>query len=136
MAIENPKEGLDLYPLHKLIGLIDSENDLKQAIPELIDSGFEEKDIHYYHGDEGLDVLDLYQTHHGLLKKLLRKIQIVSTREAEEGIRKVYESMNKGSYFITIHAELTEKKDKALQIFRKNNAYNIHYFHTLDIEIL
>lgn len=136
MAIENPKEGLELYPLHKLIGLIDSEDDLKQAIIELKDSGFEEKDIHYYHGNDGLDVLDLYETHHGLLRKILRKIQIVSTREAEVGIQKVYESMHKGSYFITVFADLTENKNIALQIFRKNNAYNIHYFHTLDVEIL
>lgn len=136
MSVKNPKEGIELYPLHKLIGLIDEEDNLHNAVKALKKEGFEGKDIHYYHGKEGLEVLDLYETHHGLLNKLIRKFQMFTSMEAEEGIKKVYESMHKGSYFITVFAEESGKKETALKIFRANNAYNIHYFDTMDVEIL
>ena len=134
MALKNPEKGFETYPLEKFIALIDDENDLNNAINQLHDEAFSNEDVHYFHGEEGLDILDLCADHHGLIAKIMRVITFTLSREAEEGITMTKEAMDKGSYFITVHARTEEEKNKALSIFTSNNAYNMHYFYTATVE--
>ena len=134
MAVKNPEKGFETYPLEKFIALIDDENDLNNAITQLHNEGFSNEDVQYFHGEEGLEILDLCADHHGLIAKIMRVITFTLSREAEEGITMTKEAMDKGSYFITVRSRTEEEKNKALSIFTSNNAYNMHYFYTATVE--
>ena len=134
MAVKNPEKGFETYPLEKFIALIDDENDLNNAITQLHNEGFSNEDVQYFHGEEGLEILDLCADHHGLIAKIMRVITFTLSREAEEGITMTKEALDKGSYFITVRSRTEEEKNKALSIFTSNNAYNMHYFYTATVE--
>jgi hypothetical protein len=134
MARKNPDGSFELYPYEKLIGLIDRETDLRSALAELEEAGFDDERVYYFHGEKGLRILDLDGDEHGLLTMIVRALQKSISREAEEGMKAVKESMRRGSFFVTVLAETEEMKDSALDIFKNHEAYNIHYFHTLNVE--
>jgi len=134
MAVKNPEIGFETYPLKKFIALIDDESDLNTAITQLHEEGFGNEDVQYFHGEEGLNVLDLFADHHGLIAKIMRVITFTLSREAEEGITMTKETLDKGGYFISVHARTEEEKNKALSIFTSNNAYNMHYFYITTVE--
>jgi len=134
MAVKNPEIGFETYPLEKFIALIDEESDLNTAITQLHEEGFGNEDVQYFHGEEGLNVLDLCADHHGLIAKIMRVITFTLSREAEEGITMTKETLDKGGYFISVHARTEEEKNKALSIFTSNNAYNMHYFYITTVE--
>ena len=124
MAVMNPETGFETYPLEKFIALIDEESDLNTAITKLHEEGFGNEDVQYFHGEKGLDILDLCSDHHGLIAKIMRVITFTLSREAEEGINMTKKSLDKGGYFISVHARTEDEKKKALSIFTSNNAYN------------
>ena len=134
MARKNPDGSFELYPYEKLIGLIDGEADLRSALAELEEAGFDDERVYYFHGEKGLRILDLDGDEHGLLIMIVRALQKSISREAEEGMKAIKEKMRRGSFFVTVLAETEEMKDSALDIFKHNEAYNIHYFHTLNVE--
>ena len=99
MAVMNPETGFETYPLEKFIALIDEESDLNTAITKLHEEGFGNEDVQYFHGEKGLDILDLCADHHGLIAKIMRVITFTLSREAEEGITMTKETLDKGGYF-------------------------------------
>ena len=126
MAVMNHETGFETYPLEKFIALIDEESNLNTAITKLHEEGFGNEDVQYFHGEKGLDILDLCADHHGLIAKIMRVITFTLSREAEEGINMTKKSLDKGGYFISVHARTEDEKKKALSIFTSNNAYNMH----------
>ena len=98
MARKNPDGSFELYPYEKLIGLIDRETDLRSALAELEEAGFDDERVYYFHGEKGLRILDLDGDEHGLLTMIVRALQKSISREAEEGMKAVKESMRRGSF--------------------------------------
>ena len=136
MARKNPDGSFELYPYEKLIGLIDREADLRSALAELEEAGFDDERVYYFHGEKGLRILDLERYRHGLLIKITRALEKDIPREAVEGVKTIEENLRRGSFFVTVLAETEEMKESALEILRQNEVYNIHYFHTLTVEQL
>lgn len=134
MEVKNPEKGFETSPLEKFIALIDDESDLNNAITQLHEEGFTNEDVEYFYGEEGLNTLDLCADHHGLIVKIMRVITFTLSRKAEEGITMTKETLDKGGYFITVHARTEEEKNKALSILTSNKAYNMHYFYPTTVE--
>ena len=83
-ATERELERFLRYPTRKVVGVVDTSDDLEAVLSALAAAGLAPESIQVFSGDEGIRCIDSDGYHHGLLARLTRIFQAVG-EESEHG---------------------------------------------------
>jgi len=76
-ATENDLDRFLRYPARKVVGVVDTSDDLEAALSALAAAGLAPESIQVFSGDDGIRCIDSDGYHHGLLGRLTRIFQAV-----------------------------------------------------------
>ncbi len=111
------------YPAHKVLGVFNDPEKIKESLDDLKESGFHENDIEVICS---AGQIDFTGEEHGLLGRIVRSLQHLS---AEGRYLDRYEQdLAEGRLLLTVVAKDGETKEKAKDILQAHGGYRLTYF--------
>lgn len=132
----DPYTGGHFFALvHRVTGLLDSEEDAKAAVRALETDGFPSDDIDIFTGEQGARSLDLFGREHGRAVRLLRTLEAAVGGEGETNHR-IDDALRQGATLacVKIHKRKSDEKARAVRILQSHHAHEIHYWGTWGFE--
>ena len=131
MARINPDlyAGGHLFALvHRVTGLIDSEEEAMATVRALEEDGIATDDIDIFVGEPGARCLDLPGREHGRVIHWLRRLEAAVGDESEPN-RRIDETLRRGATLlcVKIHNRKSEEKARALRVL-KAHGHEVHYW--------
>ncbi|MDP9222609.1 MAG: general stress protein [Actinomycetota bacterium] len=120
-----PPGGLLKYPKHRVIGLMDDPDSVRQAMGDLIRAGFVEKDIYVLSGPEGAERLDVHGRHHGLMARIYRYLE--RTNDTTEWLQCHHDYLARGGFGLSVSVDRRTKLDATI-ILMRHGAHDTAYF--------
>ncbi len=115
-----------IYPTNRIIGIIDSKEDVDNAVKSLQEAGFAEDAIVVFTGEEIVKQIDLGGEHHGPKWRIIRALQHLG--EEGEIFDRFKEAMLAGHYTISVPGKELETRGEAKKILKEHKAYDLHFF--------
>lgn len=125
-------EGFVKYPLHKVVGVLESVKSLEKCIEELREHRFKDQDIDSYYGEEGIEKIDLEGTRHGTLGKLLRIMQHLGPDRTY--VERYEKYLRDGDAIVMVHVTNSARKRIASEVIHKYTRHRVTYFGLLMME--
>ncbi len=117
---------LDMLPYNKVVTVVETKDELDNALAALKRVGFAETDLFTHHGEEGREYLDPDGEHHGFLFRLRRKYQRLQGTE-KRMLDGADEALDAGYYLLGIQIdgseELQVKARDAIDPFTEHSIY-------------
>ena len=123
----NEKDNFLRYPTNKLIGVVNTPEELQAAILELNKAGFGEDEINVLCGPKGADRLDVTGEHHGPLAHLYRFVQKFGDMESDN-LREYGQELLSDHFLLTIEAGDEAKRSRALNILQAHGGHRINFY--------
>lgn len=123
------------YPMNRVVGIIDSDEQAMDAVQALTAAGFPEEDINVLCGPEGARRLDATGRNHGPLARLIRLAQNLSDM-GNESLRRHDEALNAGHFVVAIVAPAAEQREQARRILKAHGGHFINFYDRLVVETL
>ena len=123
----NENDNFLRYPTNKLIGVVNTPEELQAAILELNKAGFGEDEINVLCGPKGADRLDVTGEQHGPLARLYRFVQKFGDMESDT-LREYGEELSSGHFLVTIEAGDEGKRARALNILQSHGGRRINFY--------
>ncbi len=115
-----------VYPMNYIIGIINTKEDVDNAVKSLHEAGFAEDAIDLFTGEEFVKQIDPSGEYHGLKWRIIRALQHLG------GEGEIYdrfkEAMLAGYYTISVPGKELETREQAKKILKEHNAYDLHFF--------
>jgi hypothetical protein len=128
-------EGFQLQPTNHVTAIIDDLNDVRAAIQELTRAGFSDNDLSVFIGKDGLAKLDLRGENHGLLGRIVRAADSLTSNQ--EANREAEAALKAGRVYVTVLTDGTEdQKRTAERILKVHHANNVRYYGQWTVEPL
>jgi hypothetical protein len=120
--------GFIIYPLNKVVGIIDRVRDVKAALDDLRVAGFPANKIEVLSGEEGAERIDAAGVKHGGLARAVRSTQkALGSYEIEDATR--HESEFKAGHFgIGVSAPRKAEREKVRQIPKAHRGHFINFY--------
>lgn len=123
-----------LYPTNKLIGIIDTPDQMHEAITQLTAIGVPEHEIEVLAGsEEATTSFDVDGTKHGVLSRLWRRMQQISDVEQQEH-RHYAQQAAQGLGVIAVHVPKADQRAQAIAILKENGGHYLHFYGMLAAE--
>ena len=122
------------YPTHRMTCYFASEADFHAAMKTFAAAGFDVNDIYVLHGSEGIDVLDIDGTRHGVLARLSRLVQSVLADSEIREFEQMKAHLEQGHIVIGVHAHGDAERERVRQIMHDHRGHHIVYFANFYIE--
>ena len=128
-------DGFQLQPTNRITAIIDDLNDILSALRDLTQAGFSDNDLSVFMGRDGLAKLDLRGENHGLLGRIARAADsLTSNQEANENAEN---ALKAGSAYITVLTDGSEEQKRTGErILKAHHATNVRYYGHLTMEPL
>ena len=128
----DPYAGGRLFALvHRVTGLLDSEDEVHATVEALEADGVALDDIDIFTGEQGARCLDLFGREHGRALRLLRTLESAMGVEADTNHR-IDDALHKGGTLLCVRINGTLKKHAgkahAFEILKALHAHEIHYW--------
>ena len=114
------------YPLHKVVSVFDSSDDVDAALSELQADGFSLDDIEAFCGMEGEKRLDFDGEGHGYLTKLVRSAQHIGPDRTY--LERYERHLRDGHCMILVKVRKKDDKDRAARILGSHTSEQVTYF--------
>lgn len=117
------------YPAHKVLGVFDDPNSIKNALNQLKLQGFKETDIEVINN---AGQIDFSGEEHGFWGRIVRSLQHLGT----EGryLDRYEQELKDGHLVLTVTAKNLETKQKVKDILQSNGGHRLTYFGNWVIE--
>jgi hypothetical protein len=122
----NTKDDFLRYPTNKLLGVVNTTEELQTTIAELNAAGFCEKEIDVLCGKEGAERLDVSGRHHGLLARLYRFIGTLG--DESKNLEEYEQELASGHFLLALHAADEDKRTRALEIIKSHGGHAVTFF--------
>jgi hypothetical protein len=126
------------YPTNHTAGFFDSDEQVKGFLKDLSESGFEfdNDSIDELAGEDGLQVVDLSGTHHGLYARFIRMSQKFFGTGEWELVEKADMELKLGHHMLAVPTRVEEQKDAVADLMKKHGGHDIRYFNPMYVEQL
>jgi len=134
-ATENDLDRFLRYPTRKVVGVVDTSDDLEAALSALAAAGLAPESIQVFSGDDGIRCIDSDGYHHGLLGRLTRIFQAVG--EEYEHMRRYEEELRAGHYLVAVSVSDDEvERERVAAILSEHGGHFVDYYGPLAIKHL
>jgi diadenosine tetraphosphate (Ap4A) HIT family hydrolase len=126
----DPYVGGHLFALvNRVTGLFDSEDAVSATVKALEADGVPTDDIDLYVGEQGAKSLDLSGKDHGRVRRWLRSLE-ASVGDERETNKRINDALHSGATLLSVRVRSRKNgdKDRALQVLRKTDGHEIHYW--------
>ena len=133
----NPRvpEGAPLpYPVHKVLGMLPTEEAAWNVIDELKAEGIPEEEIELWGGHAGAEAIDKSFSKSGLKGRLARLVHELG--EEGEDIRRYDEALRSGQFLLVVPAPRSEFRESVRDSMVKQGGHLITYYDQLTTETL
>jgi hypothetical protein len=124
MANEN--DGNGLFPYDSVVGVLDDQTHVNDAVQDLSDAGFAENDIFVLAGERGVERIDAKGERHGLLGRIFRKIDKLGDEHDETEAHVA--ALREGQFVVGAHVTDDGHKARALEVFQRHNGHHVSYY--------
>jgi len=125
------------YPTHRVVGVLDTEEQTRDAVDALTSGGFLATEIGIGTGPDLADQLRQTTGRSGFADLAMRFNEALGLPNDEAEAKALYErAMRDGGYVIAVLAPTAERKERALEILSSHGAQDVGYFGRLVIEKL
>jgi hypothetical protein len=132
-SLLNESGDLLTYPDNSLIGIIDRYSDVRAALKDLRDAGFDEDETGVLCGADGAKEIDADGSEHGVLGKVAQVVREFG--DVDNAHKETHEkALREGHFLIAVHAKEEEERKRALNILNLNNAHFINFYSPWVIE--
>jgi hypothetical protein len=123
------------YPTDHIVGIVDTPEQLEEAIRALTGGGFLESEIRVAHGPAAAARLEASTGRTGLVDRLLRVAERIGMPNDEMAIKDRYEqALRDGQFVVLVLAPTDERKARAGEVLSSKGGHFIKYFGRLTIE--
>jgi hypothetical protein len=129
MARVNSDPHLDHFTFsltNRLTALFEAVEQAQRAAQALGEAGFPSDEIDLFVGEEGANVLDLAEKHHGVVGRLVRALEYLVTDDALVHQR-LDAALREGDAFLAVKAT-TEGKKLAARLLRAAGAHDVYFW--------
>jgi hypothetical protein len=114
------------YPLHRLVSVFESPEDMQAAVDELRESGYPEDCIEAFCGVAGEKRMDFEGIDHGTWGKLIRSLQHIGP---DRTYLERYEShLQDGHCMVMVKVTNPTRKERAARILHNHTRQQVTYF--------
>jgi len=114
------------YPLHKVVSVFESSDDVDAVLSELQANGFSTDDIEAFCGIEGEKRLDFSGESHGRFAKVLRSVQHVGPDRTY--LERYEKHLHDGHCMVMVSVRSKLKKERAARILHHHTKERVTYF--------
>ncbi|HXE58263.1 MAG TPA: hypothetical protein VNK43_09690 [Gemmatimonadales bacterium] len=122
------------YPTRKVVGVVDTPEQLERVLLALSENGIDRKQIMVFSGDEGIRCIDPAGAHHGLLGRLTRVVQFIG--EELEHMRRYEEELRAGHFLVVVSVDGEEAKEAVRRVLGAHGGHFVDYYGPLMIQHL
>ena len=123
------------YPTDHVVGILDTPEQLKEAIRALTGGGFLESEIRVAHGPTAAARLEASTGRTGLVDRLLRFTERIGMPNDETAVKDRYEqALRDGQFAVLVLAPTEERQARAGEVLSAEGGHFINYFGRLTIE--
>jgi len=123
------------YPTDKLLGVVNTPEELQATVLELNAAGFGEREISVLCGKQGADRLDVTGKDHGAFARVYRFIEKLGDMDSKN-LTDYQQELLHGHFLLAIAAANKKKRQQALQALQSHGGHGINFFGKLAIERL
>lgn len=128
-------EGFQLQPTNQITAIIDNLDDVLSTMQCLTEAGFSDTDLSVFVGRDGLAKLDLHGERHGILGRIVRAADSLTSNE--EANQEAENALKAGRAYVTVLTDGgEEQKTTADSILKAHNASNVRYYGRWTVEPL
>ena len=125
------------YPENRLLGVVDSPDQVSRTLDALTSSGFPESDIEIICGASAANTLRANTGRTGLTNVVMRLVESLGMPDDETQIKTQYaDLLESGGYLVAVKAATAERKADAVRILKDNGGRSINFFGSLVIEAM
>jgi hypothetical protein len=115
------------YPNNKIVGIIDTPDDLQGVLAALKDAGIDLGDIETLCGQPGMERLDRSGKRHGLVAQLIRLAQFMG--EEQTHLQRHEEELAAGHFLISVVVGKDESvKGRVRDLLHAHGGHYVHYY--------
>lgn len=123
------------YPTNHVVAVLDSEQQLTDAVEGLIGGGFIDTEVHVTCGTEAADRLKESTGRGGLAGLALRIADRLGIQDEEMEYKAHYaQAMRDGHFVLRVAAPTEERKARAAQILQERGAHSVSFLGRFSIE--
>lgn len=123
------------YPTDHVVAIVDTPEQLEEAIRALTGGGFLESEIQVAHGPAAAARLEASTGRTGLVDRLLRFAERIGMPNDEMAIKDRYEqALRNGQFVVLVLAPSDERKSRAGEVLSAKGGHFIKYFGRFTIE--
>jgi hypothetical protein len=123
------------YPMHHVVGVLDTEEKLTEAVVALVDGGFLASEVDVATGAEKADRVRASPGRGGLAGLAIRIGTRLGLENEETELKALYEqAMRDGRFVVRVEARTEARKDLATNILTQHGAHTVSYFGRFTIE--
>jgi hypothetical protein len=115
------------YPTNKVLGVVDTAAQVRGAITALEEAGYDKDKLEILCGHENSTLVDPDGSEHGLIGRIIRRIQQFSDFEIEHA-QVHQEALQSGRFLVGVPARSQEQAEKARDILVANGGHFINYY--------
>lgn len=114
------------YPLHRVVSVFESPEDMQAAVDELRECGYPDDDIEAFCGVDGEKRMDFAGSDHGSWGRLIRALQHVGP---DRTYLDRYEShLHDGHCMVMVKVRSMVRRERAARILHKHTRQQVTYF--------
>jgi hypothetical protein len=129
----NETDNFLTYPTNRVVAIVDTPDELRSAIAQLNQTGFEEDKIDVLCGQKGADRLDVTGEHHGFLARLYRFIEKFGDMESEN-LREYEHELRGGHFLLAVEVPDDERRAQVVQILESHGGHRINFYGRWQVE--
>ena len=129
----NETDNFLTYPTNRVVAIVDTPDELRSAIAQLNQTGFEEDKIDVLCGQKGADRLYVTGEHHGFLARLYRFIEKFGDMESEN-LREYEHELRGGHFLLAVEVPDDERRAQVVQILESHGGHRINFYGRWQVE--
>jgi len=123
------------YPTDHVVAIVDTPEQLEQAISALTGGGFLDSEIRVAHGPAAAARLEATTGRTGLVDRLLRFAERIGMPNDETAIKDRYEqALRDGQFVVLVRAPTEERKARAGEVLSSKGGHFVKYFGRFTID--
>ena len=125
------------YPTNHVVGVLDTAQQVRALVPDLIATGFSDAHIEVHTGAGSAEALEESTGRSGLANLAIRIAETLGIENNEMEQKDLYEqAMRDGKFVVLVAAADEEQKDRAAAAFDRHHAHTVSFHGRFAIEEL
>lgn len=121
------------YPTNKVLGIVDTAEDLHGAVTELNNAGFGKDQVQVLCGEKGAERLDTTGEHHGFFAKLYRMVENFGDMEPKH-LREYQSELLGGHFLLAVDVPEENDRTRVLDVFKAHGGHRVNFFGKWTVE--